>query len=143
MKKLIFVLMFFNIIVYGQTEWRDPGTVYNGVHLKEISFEGIISDKDTLKSLPFDLSGCDSIITFWSYANQSNDSVRLLITRESSGIPDLWPEYKIIHFDNGGNNIVKLDTMKYHTSSVRLKLIGLSGNGNNTKFKIKITGAYK
>jgi len=139
MKTKIFLIMIcLSTLLFPQTAWVDSGAVYNSLELREISFDGVISGVDTLDSLPFDLSGHEAIYSIWSEAWQDNDSVKLQYKRESAGLPDVWLDSKLIYQDISGNAVFKADTLTNIASVRRLKIIGVSGNGVNTGFRIKI-----
>lgn len=139
MKSKIFLIMIcLSTLLFPQTAWVDSGAVYNSLEMREISFEGVISGVDTLDSLPFDLSGHEAIYSIWSEAWQDNDSVKLQYKRESAGLPDVWLDSKLIYQDISGNAVFKADTLTNIASVRRLKIVGVSGNGVNTGFKIKI-----
>ncbi|GJQ63517.1 MAG: hypothetical protein SCALA702_25700 [Melioribacteraceae bacterium] len=143
MKYLIIIFLVLTSVFSAQTVWIDSGSVYMGLETKEITFSGVISDGDTLVSLPFDLAGYENIYSGWYELSQSNDSLNIRLVRQSSGLPDTWLDTKIISTINSDTPALYADTLTNIASVRRIKLYGITGNGFNSSFKLKIIASKK
>ncbi len=140
--KILLVIALFVVVppALPQTAITTDGTVDNGYKYKTTNYEGTLSGTDTLTFSSTNLEDCTNIFNIQYILTSETDSALVTIKRQESYFAGHWSDYKTIvsSEDTTLQKCVTDTLVTYPALGMRLVLIGESGNGYTTGFKVKI-----
>lgn len=141
MKRFLFIMFSLFLItaaiMHAQITSESKDNFDNGFYSYNV--EGGISGTDTLFTKAFRMGTQTKIFDVFALGTQTNDSIKLKLVRQVSYLGTAWTTDKTIGTDSVKTEKAWADTSSYFNVIHRIAIVGVTGNGYKTNFRVKIS----